>query len=76
MKKRVNCIFLLPPELTGRDYDTCRIFGECVEARGIVDRCVGRTPHTPISRKALAEAIEIRRAEREKNSPLTPQSEI
>lgn len=76
MKKHVNCIFLFPSELTGLDHDTCGIFGECVEARSIVDRCVGRTPHTPVSREALAEAIEIRRAEREKNSPLTPQSEI
>lgn len=76
MKKRVNCIFLFPPELTGRDYDTCRIFGECVEAKGIVDRCVGRTRHTRMSRQALAEAIEIMKARREKNSPLTPQSGI
>ena len=76
MKKRVNCMFLLPPELTGYGHDVCQIFGECVEMRMIVDRCVGRTRHTPVSRRALAEAIEIRRAEREKNSPLTPQSKI
>lgn len=72
MSKRVNCMFLLPPELTGLDYDACRIFGTCPEAAGAIDRCVGRTKHTPVSRKALDEAIEIRRAEREKNSSLTP----
>ena len=76
MKKRVNCMFLLPTELTGYGHDVCQIFGECVEMNRIVDRCVACTKHTPVSRKALAEAIEIRRAEREKTSPLTPQSEI
>lgn len=76
MARKVNCIFLFPAELTGLDYDTCRLFGVCYEARGIVDRCVGRTRHTKASRQALAEAIEIVRARREKNSPLTPQSEI
>lgn len=77
MKKRIDCKFLFPTELTGLSRDMCSMFGECVEMTGIVDRCVGRTRHTPTSRKALAEAIEIRRAEREgKNSPLTPQTEI
>lgn len=76
MKKRVNCMFLLPPELTGYGHDVCGIFGECVEMKMVVNRCVGRTKHTPASRRALTEAIEIRGAEREKNSPLTPQSEI
>ena len=66
MKKRVNCMFLLPTELTGYGHDTCRIFGECVEMKMVVNRCVGRMKHTPASRRALAEAIEIRGAEREK----------
>ena len=72
MRKHVNCMFLLPPKLTGLDYDMCRLFGTCPEAMRAIDRCVGHTKHTTVSKKALAEAIEIRRAERDKNSSLTP----
>lgn len=70
MKRRFNCMHLLPPELTGQSCDMCLIFRDfaCIHS----ESCAGRCKHTKESRQALAEAIEIRRAEREKDSPLTP----
>lgn len=70
MKRRFDCMFLLPPELTGLAVDTCGVFrGQACHHNG---SCGGRTKHTPASREALAQALEIVRARREKDSPLTP----
>lgn len=69
MKRRFNCMFMLPPELTGLSCDKCMVFQSvCLHD----EMCVGRQKHTEESRQALAKAIEVRGAEREKDSPLTP----
>lgn len=73
MARKFNCMYMMPTELTGKAWDLCGIFRDVCPHE---ESCVGREKHTEVSRKALAEAIEIRRAEREKNSPLTPQSGI
>lgn len=57
VKRKNNCMFLLPHELTGLG-ECCGLFGAC---NGYGRRCVAYEPHTAESRKALAEAIAERR---------------
>lgn len=68
MKRRFNCMHLLPPELTGVSCDTCLMFRDFVCTHS--ESCAGRRKHTRESRQALAEAIEIRRAERGERFPV------
>lgn len=52
--KRNNCMYLLPKKLTGK-CTICGLFFGAACMHGT--NCVGYTPHTKESKKALAEAI-------------------
>ena len=57
-----NCMYCIPPELTGVG-KVCGLLGLACNDLG--KRCAAYSAHTKESRRALAEAIEIKRKERE-----------
>lgn len=71
--RKFDCMFLLPPELTGESFDTCGALRDVCTHDAT---CGARIRHTKESRAALAQAIEIQEARREKNAPLTPSAVI
>ena len=58
-----DCMYCIPHELTGFG-EVCGLFGG-LPCNQYGKRCAGFKAHTKESSKALAEAIEIKRKERE-----------
>ncbi len=56
MSRRNNCMFMLPPKLTGLG-ECCGLFKGQLGCNGYGKKCCGYQPHNAESRKALAEAI-------------------
>ena len=54
MSRKSNCMFEVPHELTGLGA-CCALFKDVCNKLG--KRCLGYTPHTAESRKALEEAL-------------------
>lgn len=67
VKKKNNCMFALPHELTGLG-ECCGLFKGQLACNGYGEKCCGYQPHTAESRKALAEAIAKRKEELKKEA--------
>lgn len=64
-RRRNNCMFVLPHELTGLG-ECCGLFRGQLGCNGYGQKCCGYQPQTAESRKALAEAIAERRKQKQK----------